>query len=194
MSDEKLKSIIEALLFVTDRPLSLKDLKEIVVDLGDFNVGDLMGVIETLRKEYTDSGRSFQIVEIANAYQIRTLPEYAPWLSKLFRDESRDKLSMPALETLAIISYKQPITRAEIEAIRGVNIDGVMKALLDRDLVKITGKKDVPGHPFLFGTTKKFLTHFGLKDLTDLPQISEFREMMKAEKEQFVDGVKGWTK
>ncbi|HRZ87312.1 MAG TPA: SMC-Scp complex subunit ScpB [bacterium] len=194
MADDKLKSIVEALLFVSDRPLSLKELQQILSELGNLNVGDIMGAIEALRKEYSDMMRSFQIVEVANAYQIRTLPEYAPWLSKLFRDESRDKLSMPALETLSIIAYRQPITRAEIEAIRGVNIDGVMKALMERDLIKISGKKDVPGHPFLFGTTKKFLTHFGLKDLTDLPQISEFKEMIRAEKEQVVDSVKGWTK
>ncbi|MDP8263399.1 MAG: SMC-Scp complex subunit ScpB [Candidatus Ancaeobacter aquaticus] len=194
MSEHTLKSIVEALLFVTDRPLTLKEIRDIVQDTANVDSGDIRAVIDELSKEYRESKRSYQIIEIANAFQFRTLPEFAPWLSKLFRQESKSKLSQPALETLAIISYKQPITRIEIESIRGVNIDGIMKTLLEKDLIKIVGKKDVPGHPFLFGTTKTFLSHFGLKDLDELPQMSEFKEMIKAEKEQVVDDVKGWAK
>jgi len=194
MSEHTLKSIVEALLFVTDRPLTLKEIRDIVQDTANVDSGDIRAVIDELSKEYRESKRSYQIIEIANAFQFRTLPEFAPWLSKLFRQESKSKLSQPALETLAIISYKQPITRIEIESIRGVNIDGIMKTSLEKDLIKIVGKKDVPGHPFLFGTTKTFLSHFGLKDLDELPQMSEFKEMIKAEKEQVVDDVKGWAK
>lgn len=185
MADEKCKAIVEALLFVSDRPLGLRQIQEILKEeQAGIGIETVRAWIEELRAFYRDSARSFQIYEIASGYQLKTIPEYAPAIARLLKDDMKDRLSVPALETLAIIAYKQPVTRAEVEAIRGVNIDGVIKTLFDKNVIQVVGKKDVPGKPSLLGTTRDFLLHFGLKDLQDLPNMEEFKQALVARERQ----------
>ncbi len=163
------KSLIEALLFVSGEPLTLVELKN-NTELPEV---ELKQLLDEMMAEYRNKEGGLLIVEIANGYQMVTNPQQAPWIKKFKNTAAAGKLSMPALETLAIIAYKQPIIKAELEQIRGVNSDGVIKTLLDRRLIKIMGRKEVPGKPLLYGTTREFLQYFGLKDLTELPTISE---------------------
>ena len=174
MEKGQVKRIIEALLFVSDKPLSVAQIKEV---LEEPDSEAIKSALEELKQEYKDSGRSFDIAEIAGGYQIITDPAYASWLQKLYRKSRTEKLSHPSLETLAIIAYRQPITRLEIEDIRGVNVDGVLKTLLERALVRISGRKQILGHPFLYGTTRNFLEFFALQSLQDLPKLEEFGEL-----------------
>jgi len=173
MTRDEAKKTIEVLLFVSEKPLAPET---IVKALDGIDGNTVKAVIEELNAEYAATGRSFSIVEVGGGFQIMTDPFYAPWGRKLFSNEKRHRLSAPSLETLAIIAYKQPVTRADIEAIRGVNIEGVLETLLERDLIKAVGRRDVPGRPFLYGTTKSFLTHFGLKSLDSLPKLRDFNE------------------
>ena len=163
---QHVKNIIEALLFISERPLMIDQIKEIIEGL---DVSDVKNIVETLKKEYQDRKSGVQIVEIAGGYQMLTNPEYALYVKKFYRTKHKEKLSKPALETLAIVAYKQPVSRLDIELIRGVNSDGVVTHLLDKGIMKIIGRKDVPGKPYLYGTTKQFLEYFGLKSLDDLP-------------------------
>lgn len=169
MEIKEKKSLVEALLFVSGEPLTLGELKNST----DLPEAELKQLLDEMIAEYTERNSGLLIIEIANGYQIVTNPHYAQWIKKLKNTAASGKLSMPALETLAIIAYKQPIIKAELEQIRGVNSDGVIKTLLDRRLIKIMGRKEVPGKPLLYGTTREFLQYFGLKDLTELPTISE---------------------
>lgn len=169
MEIKEKKSLIEALLFVSGEPLTLADLKNGT----DLPETELKQLLDEMMAEYINRDGGMLIAEIANGYQMATNPNYAAWIKKFKNTASTGKLSMPALETLAIIAYKQPIIKAELEQIRGVNSDGVIKTLLDRRLIKIMGRKEVPGKPLLYGTTREFLQYFGLKDLTELPTISE---------------------
>ncbi len=137
----------------------------------------LRKIIEELSQEYESGGRGMRIVEVAGGFQMITANNYAVFLKKLFKDRSPEKLSKPSLESLAIIAYKQPLTRSEIESLRNVNVDGVMKSLLEKNLIRICGRKKIPGRPFVYGTTREFLEHFGLKSLEDLPKIEEFAAM-----------------
>jgi len=172
MAEKMIKNIIEALLFVSEKPLTMEDLERTLDGMDQEKIKES---INELRKEYTEHERSFNIAELAGGYQIVTNPEFAPWINKLFRREET-RLSQPALETLAIIAYKQPLTRGEIEAIRGVNVDGVIKTLIDKSLIRIRGRKDAPGRPITYGTTEEFLKRFGLKGLDSLPQLRDFSE------------------
>lgn len=174
MKQGQVKRIIEALLFASDKPLTVAQVKEV---LEEPDIGAIKSAVEELKREYKDSGRSFDIAEIAGGYQIITDPAYAPWLQKLYRKSRTEKLSHPSLETLAIIAYRQPITRLEIEDIRGVNVDGVLRTLMERDLVRINGRKQIPGRPFFYGTTRNFLEFFALQSLQDLPKLEEFGEL-----------------
>jgi len=169
---EKIKSIIEALLIISEKGLTIEELKDAIDGSDAKDIGEGM---ELLRGEYNSSGRAFNIAEIAGKYRIVTRPEYLPWINNLYKKEV-DRLTGPSLETLAIIAYKQPVTRAEVESIRGVNSGGVMKALLDKDLVHIRGRKDAIGRPLIYGTTEKFLEIFGLNSLDDLPVLRDFTE------------------
>ncbi|MCD6080529.1 MAG: SMC-Scp complex subunit ScpB [Candidatus Omnitrophica bacterium 4484_49] len=169
---QKLKNIIEALLFVSDKPLSLEHIREVV----EVEKSEIKSLIEELRQEYL-SNHCFRLREVAGGYQMVTDPEYAQWLRKLFRGGRKEKLSRPALETLAIIAYKQPVTKPEIEHIRGVDADGVVRTLLERGLIRIAGRKNVLGRPILYATTKKFLEYFGLNSLNDLPPLDELVKM-----------------
>lgn len=169
---EELKAIIEALIFASERPLSIERIKDIIEDA---DRKDIVRCISILQEEYQD-GRGFYLSEVAEGYQFRTRPRFAPYLQRLYKIKA-PKFSQPALETLAIIAYRQPITRAEIEELRGVDAGGVVKSLLDKKLIKIVGKKDVPGRPLIYGTTKEFLEAFGLKDLKSLPTLKDLAEL-----------------
>jgi segregation and condensation protein B len=176
--------ILEALFFATDEPLQIKLVVEIFHSLEDaqrprvINEEIVLRSIADLNNIYEESGRAFRIVKVAGGYQFATLPRYALWLGKMVREKSKRKLSQSALESLAVIAYKQPVTKPEIEAIRGVNADYVMHSLLERNLVTIVGRAATPGRPLLYGTTKDFLKHFGLNDLSELPKPREIDELM----------------
>jgi len=168
------ESIIEAILFASDEPLSAERL----VSIADLNGGvkQVKKCIEILNQQYQQSGRAFRIEEIAGGYQMMTLPDYNIWLKKLLRERGDNKLTPAALETLAIIAYKQPVIRADVEAIRGVACGEMIRSLMYKGLVKIAGKAEILGRPLLYGTTRKFLEVFGLNDLKDLPKAEELKQ------------------
>jgi segregation and condensation protein B len=172
------ESIVEALLFASDHPLSFNALMSLT---GDIDAARLHTVIAALRKRYDHNGNSFQIIEIAGGYQMCTRPRYARWVKELYRSRTAVRLSKPALETLAIIAYRQPIVRTDIEVIRGVNIEGVLKTLLQRNLITIRGRKKAPGRPLLYGTTEEFLRYFGLNKISDLPTREELKSLIEAD-------------
>jgi len=188
MGDNR-KSVIEALLLASERPLALEKIRDV---LDNLPAKDTLGLIEELRKEYDDGSRGIRVVEIAGGFQMITAPEFAPFLKKLFKGRNTERLSKPALETLAIIAYKQPLTRSEIELLRNVNVDGVMKSLLDKSLIRISGRKKAAGNPYVYGTTRQFLEHFGLKSLQDLPKIEDFSSLAEKTEliEEFPEGEK----
>jgi segregation and condensation protein B len=163
------KSLIEAVLFVSGEPVNLASLKGVL----DMPEADIKQGIDELIAEYRERDRGLLILEIAQGFQMVTNPLYAKILRKFTNTATSNKLSMPALETLAIVAYRQPLIKTEIEQIRGVNSDGVIKSLLDKRLIRIIGQKEAPGKPLLYGTTKEFLQYFGLKDLTELPTLKE---------------------
>jgi segregation and condensation protein B len=165
-----LKRIIEALLFAADESISVSRLRNIIENA---QVRDIRSAIEELNEEYESSGRAFMIEEIADGYRMYTRPEFNDWLKKLFKQRTEGRLSLASLETLAIVAYKQPIERAEIEDIRGVDVGQILRNLLDKDLIKILGRSEKLGRPFLYGTTRQFLEHFGLKSLKELPQSAD---------------------
>ncbi|MDP3730683.1 MAG: SMC-Scp complex subunit ScpB [Candidatus Omnitrophota bacterium] len=172
MDRKEAKRIIEAILFVSDKPVSIATLKDV---LKEIDPTEIRTSIEELNNEYNSSERSFSIREIAGGFQMLTDPVYSAWISSLYKRPS-DRMTGPALETLAIIAYRQPLTRSDIEAIRGVNVDGVLNTLEERSLIRTRGRVDGPGRPILYGTTNEFLQHFGLKSLEDLPKLKEFQE------------------
>lgn len=170
------RAVLEALIFAASEPISVKTIAEIT-EISEHTVVQL---IADLSEDYHRHKRGIQIVEVAKGYQFCSHPECAPYLEKLQKTPRNVGLSPAAVETLAIIVYKQPITKAEIEALRGVSIDSSLTGLLEKQLVAETGRKDAPGRPILYGTTKQFLKHFGLNDLSELPQIPEWIEMNPA--------------
>jgi segregation and condensation protein B len=163
------RAIIEALLFVSEVPLSLAKIKEL---LSMYTHGEITKALDDLRQEYSRDGHGCMVAEVAQGYQLRTKPEYAGWVRKLNR-VTPTRLSRAALETLAIVAYKQPILRSEIEAVRGVDAGGVLHLLMEKSLIKILGRKNVPGRPFLYGTSQRFLEVFSLQDLSSLPSLKE---------------------
>jgi segregation and condensation protein B len=178
MDDKEIKAIIEALIFVSGEPITLNRIKD-VIDGADKKTIETLA--SELKDEFNKEHNGLQLVEVANGYQLTTRPEYAPWIKKLNKIKLASKLSKPALETLAIIAYKQPIIRPEIEKIRGVDSGGVIKTLLERKIIKIIGRMDIVGKPILYSTTPEFLQYFGLKDLSDLPTLKEFHELKEEE-------------
>ena len=170
MEREQAKRIIEALLFASESPVTAERLSETV---GSVEGSTVEALVQELKAEYAQTQRSLIIVEVAGGYQMATDPSYAPWIKKFYKQVRQEKLSRPALETLAIIAYKQPATKPEIEAIRGIDVSGLMDSLCEKGLIKILGRKDAPGRPMLYGTTKEFLQYFGLNALTDLPKAEE---------------------
>jgi segregation and condensation protein B len=170
------KQVIEALLFASSKPLAVAEIRKVVKSL---TPGQIAGVLSELRAEYVRDGRSFELLEIANGYEIATRKEFAPWLMKMELQRKIKQVTQSALETLSILAYKQPVTRAEIEELRGVDVSAVLNTLVERNFIRIVGKKEVPGRPFLYGTTEKFLEHFGLKSIQDLPSIDEIRSLVE---------------
>ena len=171
MDRTQAKKIIEAMLFVADKPLFVNEIKGV---LETFDAREVKDIISGLSREYEDTDRAFSIKEIAGGFQIVTDAGFAPWLKKLYKTAASDRLTGPSLETLAIVAYKQPVTKPEIESIRGVNVDGVLKTLIEKDLVKLAGRKETIGRPILYGTTPDFLQYFGLNSLEELPKLEEF--------------------
>src|SRR5688500_5607048 len=169
MEGAQLKAIIEALVFASPEPLTPKMLFKL---LSDEPKEDVLAAVKALQHDYEQRG-GLHLVEVAGGYQIMTRPEFHEWVRRLFHERTTQKLSVQSLETLAVIAYKQPITAAEIGEIRGVNTTGVLSTLMDRHLIKIVGRKNVIGRPFLYGTTKELLIRFGLKDLNDLPRVED---------------------
>ena len=160
--------VLEALLFASDTPLEAERIRD-VLDLGAADEARML--VDELRTRYDVEGRGLQISEAGGGYRMVTRPEVAPWLVRLARARTRVRLSRPALETLAIIAYKQPVSRPEIDAVRGVNSEATLDNLLERRLVRIAGRKEAPGRPFVYETTREFLVAFGLRDASDLPKI-----------------------
>jgi segregation and condensation protein B len=174
LDDQQLKAALEALLFIAGTPVSIDRLKGLFEDTEKERIEEQL---QALKADYEARGSGIMLAEVANGWQLATCSEQASWVRKFKAVKVSTRLSRPALETLAIIAYKQPITRPEIEAIRGVNIGGIVRNLMERRLVKIVGKKDVPGKPMLYGTSAEFLQYFGLKDLSSLPTLKEFQEL-----------------
>ena len=177
---EDLKNIIETLLFITDRPVKPSRLAEVA----ESDTRRVREIIHQLQDEYAAQNRAVQIVEIAGGFQMATKAEYGRWVRRLYNEKMTTKLSNAALETLAIIAYKQPITRAEMEAIRGVDVAGPLERLLERSLVRVVGKKDTIGRPMVYGTTDEFLRLFGLNKIGELPDLQTFAAKTLQEKQE----------
>jgi len=160
--------VVEALLFASETPVEADRIQE-VLDLG--SADEARELVRTLAGRLDGQGRALQIIEVGGGYRLVTRPDVAPWLVKLARSRTRSRLSRSALETLAIVAYRQPVSRPDIDAVRGVNSEAVLDNLLDRRMIRIAGRKDSPGRPFLYETTRDFLVAFGLRDLADLPKV-----------------------
>jgi len=179
-----LNELLEALFFAADEPLPIKQALEILLTLDEgerprrISEEIILQAVQELNSVYESEGRAFRIVKVAGGYQFATLPRFAVVLGKLIKERARRKLSQSALESLAIIAYKQPVTKPELEAIRGVNADYVVRSLLERDFIAIVGRAASPGRPLLYGTTGHFLKHFGLNDLSELPKPREIDELL----------------
>src|SRR5438552_5032418 len=182
-----LSRVIEALLVSAQKPLSIREIGAVLKsaaaesggpshEFGRVSEAEIAAALEQLKIEYVQQQRAFQLVEKAEGWQLASDPALAKWVRQLFPVPKPARLSAPALETLAIIAYRQPITRADVEAVRGVNIDGVLQTLMERGLVKIAGRAEVPGRPLLYETTHFFLDHFGLRSLDELPNVEELRK------------------
>jgi segregation and condensation protein B len=169
MEDREKRSVLEVLLFLSGEPLSISMIKEVL----ELQESEIKNFMQELILQYREKNGGLLIVEIANGYQMVTNPECSEWVKKFKSTQLSTKLSMPALETLSIIAYKQPIIKAEIEQLRGVNSDSAIRTLLEKRLIKVIGRKEAPGRPFLYGTTREFLQYFGLKDLTELPTLKD---------------------
>lgn len=188
MADKDYAAIIESVLFAADMPLTLSDLGRI---LDGVEPGTIKACMDRLREAYDKMPHSFQIVEIAGGYQLCARPEFAPWIRRLYRGRLSSRLSQAALECLSIIAYKQPVSRSEIEAIRGVSVDGVVRTLLDRNLIRIAGRGEGVGRPILYATTNDFLRYFGLNRLSDLPKIDELKEMLQNRDQELEEWANG---
>ncbi len=161
-------NVLEALLFASDTPIEAARIQEVLDLESPVATRELM---DSLARRLDDEGRALQLIEVGGGFRLVTRPEVAPWLVKLQRSKTRSRLSRPALETLAIIAYRQPVSRPDVDAVRGVNSEGVLDNLLERRMIRIGGRRDSPGRPFLYETTREFLVAFGLRDLTDLPKV-----------------------
>jgi segregation and condensation protein B len=171
----ELKAVIEALVFASPEPLTLKALRKL---LQGEAAEQIEATLSALKAEYESGDRGLQLIEVAGGYEIVTRPELHDWVRRLFHERTTQKLSVQALETLAVIAYKQPVTAAEIAEIRGVNTAGVLATLVDRRLIRIAGRKQVVGRPFMYATTREFLDRFGLRDLSELPKIEDMADAL----------------
>ena len=195
--DDNIKAVVEALLFSSEKPLMVEQIRKVLDNLA---ADQISAKILELKNEYERSNRGMRIYEVAGGYQMITAPVFATFLRKLYKGpQSAEKLSKPALETLAIIAYKQPLSKLEIESLRKVSVDGVMATLLDKNLIRITGRKKTPGRPKVYGTSREFLEYFGLKSLEELPKIDNFplpQELLESQMEptkKEVNNVPGET-
>lgn len=177
MADDlsELRAIVEALIFAAPEPLTLKELVKLLDGEPPEHVEEALTAV---RKEWDGRTGGLRLVEVAGGWQIVTRPELSEWVRRLFHEHSKQRLSVQALETLAVVAYRQPITGPEIAEIRGVNTSGVLGTLVERRLVKVTGRKPVVGRPFLYATTREFLDRFGLKDLSDLPRVEDMADAL----------------
>jgi segregation and condensation protein B len=181
---ENKKQIIEALIFGSDEPLTARQVVDI---LGSGENGgprirmkdeEVLVAIREMNAEYVQAGRSFRIIQVAGGFQFATMPDYAEWLGRMVKEKAKRKLTQATLETMSVVAYKQPVTKPEIEAIRGVNADYAIQKLMERGLITIVGRAATAGRPLLYGTTKDFLKHFGLNDLSELPKPREIEEII----------------
>jgi len=195
MSENNVKPVIEALLFSSEKPLALEQVKKI---LDGWDTNQIRLIMEELRADYERDNRGIRVVEVAGGFRMVTAPDFAPFLKKFYKERKVERLSRQGLETLAIIAYKQPLTKNEIEVLRNVNVDGVIGSLLEKNIIRVTGRKKAPGRPFVFGTTKQFLEYFGLKSLEELPKMEDFSQMVttkeaeveKIEEQKQTGGIK----
>jgi segregation and condensation protein B len=171
-----IKSILESLLFINENPIEARDLATVL----GVDKKEIEDNLEELSLEYRERNAGICIIKVAGGYQMCSNPSNEDWVRKMYQEKKRYRLSHASLETLAIVAYKQPVTRPEIESIRGVNVDGVIQHLLELGLLKTAGRKEVVGRPFLYVTTRKFLEYFGLNSLQDLPKLEEFSEFSKS--------------
>lgn len=171
-----LKQIVESLIFASDEPVSAEQLKKYIEDT---TVREIKKAVEQLNLEYSQQNRAFQITTFAGGFQMVTREAFAQWVKKLFFKRIKQRLSQAALETLAVVAFKQPVSNSEISSIRGVNCDGVLRTLLERKLITISGRSDGPGRPLLYKTTKEFLVYFGINSISDLPKPREIEELLK---------------
>jgi segregation and condensation protein B len=179
MEHEELKSIVENVLLAADQPINAIELSKIFLDGTDKN--QLQSILEELKEEY--NSRNLQIMEVADGYQLCTRHEFNDFIRKYLKLDRSTRLSQPSLDTLSIIAYKQPLTRQEVDDIRGVDSSGVMKTLLEKKVIGPAGRKKVPGRPIMYRTTQKFLEYFGLKDLSDLPTLEDLRDEVEGEED-----------
>lgn len=177
MEQEKLKAIVENILLASDQPVTADDLKKTIMNGAE--KAAIRSILEELQEEYRS--RNLQIEEVAEGYQLCTRHEYSDWIRKFLKLDKTTKLSQPSLDTLSIIAYKQPLTKQEVEEVRGVDCGGVIKTLLDKKIIGPAGRKKVPGRPIMYRTTRKFLEYFGLKDLSDLPTLEDLQEELAGE-------------
>tara|TARA_B110000914_G_scaffold67400_1_gene58883 strand:- start:448 stop:1083 length:636 start_codon:yes stop_codon:yes gene_type:complete len=177
MESEELKSIVENVLLAADQPINAGELCKIFLDGTDKD--QLQSILDELKEEY--SSRNLQVTEVADGYQLCTRHEYNDYIRKFLKLDRSTRLSQPSLDTLSIIAYKQPLTRQEVDEIRGVDSSGVIKTLLEKKVIGPAGRKKVPGRPIMYRTTQKFLEYFGLKDLSDLPTLEDLREVLEGE-------------
>ena len=185
MEREELKAVIENVLFAADQPVSVGQLQDLFAETTEKTV--LKSALDELVKEY--QSRNLQLMEVAEGYQLMTRHDYSDWVRKFMKLDKTAKLSQPSLDTLAIIAYKQPLTKAEVEEIRGVDSSGVVRTLLEKKVIAPSGRKKVPGRPILYRTTRKFLEYFGLMDLRDLPTLEDFKESELAEGQDLSDQI-----
>ena len=181
----EVRAVLEALIYVSPHPITPRDIEKV---LGGVDKKEWQAALEEIRADYARDGRGLQLVDVAGGFQITTRPEYNDWVRELLDPKAPTRLSVQALETLAVIAYKQPVTLPEIIDLRGVKSGGVIKTLLEKRLIRITGRKEVVGRPMLYGTTREFLLHFGLKDVGDLPRIEEFAAVLGEDVD--VDGLR----
>ncbi|HMQ67700.1 MAG TPA: SMC-Scp complex subunit ScpB, partial [Ignavibacteria bacterium] len=187
MVSTEIKNIVESIIFASEDEIGSRQIKEIIDKSGlRVSISEIEESVTLLNEEYITNNKSFEILKIAGGYSFATKKEYGRFIGKLFEDKQRKKLSPSALETLAIIAYKQPITRSEMEFIRGVNVDYIVNSLMEKELITIQGRADSPGRPILYSTTKTFLKVLGLNAIEDLPKLKEINEILK---DQEIEGI-----
>lgn len=175
MPEVNIKSVIEAILFSNDKPILVEQIRDNL--LQDLESSKIRSILEELKLEYENQDRGLRVIEVAGGFQMVTASKFVDFLKKFYRGQKKGRLSRPTLETLAIIAYKQPVTKLQIKSIRGVDVDGIINGLKDSGIIRIVGRRRAPGRPFLYGTTRQFLEYFGLKSLEDLPKVEDFHKM-----------------